>query len=183
MNEKTREVTKRIKAKVQAPDFPLKVIVVWKVAKALLLILVAVGAFAAIHRDLHGAALRLIEWLGLDPTSEKIERLLSKLAGVTTKRLAEAGVGALVFASFFLVEAWGLWNRRVWAELLTIVGTSLLIPLEVYHLCHKPGPGKVFTIIVNVAIVLYLARHHYLFFPGPIGRWLHKHLGSEQPAE
>ena len=67
--------------------------------------------------------------------------------------------------------------------MLTIVATSLLIPVEVYELCKHPGAGKVVTILVNVLIVLYLARHHYLFIPGPIGRWLHAHLGSETATE
>jgi len=180
VQEAARRVTRRLKAKVVAPDFPLKCIVVWKVCKAALLILVAVGAFAAIHRDLHAAAEHLIEWLGLDPTSARIEHLLAKLEKVTTAKLAFAGSGAIVFAAFFLVEAWGLWNRRIWAELLTMVATSLLVPVEVYELCRHPGAGKVLTLVVNVAIVLYLARHHYLFVPGPIGRWLHAHLGSHE---
>jgi len=69
------------------------------------------------------------------------------------------------------VEAWGLHRRRVWAEWLTVIVTSSFIPLEVYHLVEKPTFGKVATLIANVAILVYLLRHRWLFLPGRIGRW------------
>jgi uncharacterized membrane protein (DUF2068 family) len=179
MGERTQRLTKKLKKEVEAPDFGLKCIVAFKLAKATFLLLVAFGAFAAIHRDVHAAAVRCVEWAGLDPTQGKIEHFLSKLTGLTPKRLEAIGASAILFAGFILVEAWGLWHRRIWAELVTIVATSLLIPVEVYEICRHPSVGKVFMLLANVAIVLYLARHHYLFLPGPIGRWLHEHLGSE----
>jgi uncharacterized membrane protein (DUF2068 family) len=183
MGERAQRLTKKLKKNVEAPDFGLKCIVAFKLAKATFLLLVAFGAFAAIHRDVHESAVHCVRWCGLDPTEGKIEHVLSKLTGLTPHRLAEVGAGAIVFACFVLVEAWGLWNRRVWAELLTIVATSLLVPVEVYELCRHPSLGKVAMLLVNVLIVLYLARHHYLFFPGPIGRWLHEHLGAKPVAE
>lgn len=180
MGDRTKRITRKLEKTVQAPDFGLKCIVAWKLLKATFLILVAVGAFALIHEDVHDLAVRAVAWLGLDPASARLEPILEKLGKVATaKRKAQVGVGAIVFAGFILVEAWGLWNRRIWAELLTIVATSLLIPVEVYEICRHPGLGKVATLLVNALIVLYLARHHYLFVPGPIGRWLHAHLGAE----
>lgn len=184
MSEGAHPVTKRIQAAVAKPDFGLKCIIAWKLAKATLLLLVGFGAFALIHKDVHALAQHVVEYCGLDPTSERMEPLLAKLGRfATAAHKAEIGVGAILFAAFLLVEAWGLWHRRIWAELLTIVATTLLIPVEVYELFKHPSAGKVATIVVNVAIVLYLARHHYLFVPGPIGRWLHEHLGSKRPEE
>jgi len=181
---RARAVTKRLKKKVQEPDFGLKLIIAWKIAKAVFLILVAVGAFSLIHKDVHAMAESAVVHFGLDPAGPRIHGALEKLGKFATPtRKAEVGAGAIVFAAFVLVEAWGLWNRRIWAEVLTIVATSLLIPVEVYELCRHPGWGKVVTLLVNALIVLYLARHHYLFVPGPIGRWLHAHLGAERPVE
>jgi uncharacterized membrane protein (DUF2068 family) len=179
-----RRVTQKLKKKVAEPDFGLKLIIIWKAVKAVLLLIVAVGSFALIHKDVHAMAESFVAHFGLDPTSARIGPLLAKLGKFATPtHKVEIGLGAAAFAAFLLLEAWGLWHRRVWAEVLTIVATSLLIPVEVYELCRHPGFGKVLTLLVNMLVVLYLARHHYLFVPGPIGRWLHAHLGKERPAE
>jgi uncharacterized membrane protein (DUF2068 family) len=57
-----------------------------------------------------------------------------------------------------LVEGVGLFYRRRWAEWLTVVATSLLIPLELYELVRSPSLLKAGGIAVNVAIVIYLFR-------------------------
>jgi uncharacterized membrane protein (DUF2068 family) len=178
-----RGITKKLKKAVEAPDFGLKVIVAWKLLKGALLLVVAIGAFTFIHKDVHERAVNLVTWLHLDPTSHRLAPVLDKLGKFETPLLKfEVGTGALVFAAFIFVEGYGLWRRRVWAEVLTIAATSLLIPVEVYEICKHPSVGKVLTLLVNFLIVLYLARHHYLFVPGPIGRWLHANFGKERHA-
>ena len=42
------------------------------------------------------------------------------------------------------------------AEYLTIIATSLLVPLEVYELVHRPSFLKAGGLIVNLLIVGYL---------------------------
>ena len=67
------------------------------------------------------------------------------------------GAGALAYGTLELVEGVGLFYRQRWAEWLTVVATSLLIPLELYELVSKPSLLKAGGIVVNVAIVGYLA--------------------------
>jgi len=52
----------------------------------------------------------------------------------------------------------GLFLRKRWAEWLTVVATTLLIPLELYELVRKPSALKGAGLIVNILIVLYLVR-------------------------
>jgi uncharacterized membrane protein (DUF2068 family) len=59
----------------------------------------------------------------------------------------------------------------VWAEWLTVGVTASLIPFEIYELVSHATLGKVLALIANVAIVIYLLRHRWLFVPGRIGRW------------
>ena len=54
------------------------------------------------------------------------------------------------------MEGVGLWQRRRWAEYLTVVATSLLVPLEVYELVHHATLLKVGGLVVNLLIVAYL---------------------------
>ena len=41
-----------------------------------------------------------------------------------------AAIGALGYGVLELVEGTGLWLEQLWAEYLTVIATSLLIPLE-----------------------------------------------------
>ncbi len=69
-----------------------------------------------------------------------------------------AAVFALGYGLLELVEGTGLWLDRLWAEYLTVVATSLLIPFEVYELVRHPSALKAGGIAVNLLIVAYLAH-------------------------
>jgi uncharacterized membrane protein (DUF2068 family) len=61
------------------------------------------------------------------------------------------------------VEAVGLWRQRRWAEYLTLIATSALLPLEVYELVRGITALKVVALVVNLAIVVYLLVAKRLF--------------------
>ena len=65
------------------------------------------------------------------------------------------GAAALAYGGLELVEGGGLFLRKRWAEWLTVVTTTLLIPLELYELVRKPSALKGAGLIVNILIVLY----------------------------
>ena len=68
-----------------------------------------------------------------------------------------------VYAVIEGVEAVGLWFQKRWAEYLTFIATTALLPLEVYEL-DQPAPVlKVLTLIINVAVVVYLLLAKRLF--------------------
>ena len=68
------------------------------------------------------------------------------------------GVGAIAYGVLELVEGGGLFYRKRWAEWLTVIATSLLVPLELYELVRHPSWLKAVGIAVNLAIVIYLYR-------------------------
>jgi len=61
------------------------------------------------------------------------------------------------------VEAVGLWLGRRWAEYLTFVTTSLLLIPEGRDLGGHVTPGKVITLVINLAVVVYLLFAKRLF--------------------
>jgi uncharacterized membrane protein (DUF2068 family) len=148
------------------------VIIVFKVIKAVLLVGVGITALALAHSDLHAIGGDLVAWLGIDPARPTVEHFLAMLTGLTPGKIRAIGAGAMVYAGVLVLEAWGLHGRRVWAEWLTVIVTSSLIPLEIYELVKHATGGKVIALAVNVAIVIYLLRHRWLFVPGRIGRWI-----------
>jgi uncharacterized membrane protein (DUF2068 family) len=72
--------------------------------------------------------------------------------------------GALLFyATLEGVEAVGLWLGRRWAEYLTFVATTLLLPLEIYELTRTQSALKLLAFLINLAIVIYLLYAKRLF--------------------
>ncbi len=89
----------------------------------------------------------------------KLDELFSLEKG--TLHLVGAGLAGL--AVLEAAEAVGLWLQRRWAEYLTFVVTTLLLPLEVYELTARVSWFKVTALVVNLAIVVYLLVAKRLF--------------------
>ena len=86
-----------------------------------------------------------------------------KLFTLRTTTLKEAGFALLAYALLEGIEAVGLWYARRWAEYLTFLATTLLVPLEIYEIIHKGTVLKVVGFLINVAVVIYLLFKKRLF--------------------
>ena len=88
---------------------------------------------------------------------------LDRLFSLKRAQLHAFGAGVAAYAVLEGAEAVGLWYQRRWAEYLTFVATTLLLPFEVYELTRTVSPLKVIALIVNLAIVVYLLFAKRLF--------------------
>jgi uncharacterized membrane protein (DUF2068 family) len=86
-----------------------------------------------------------------------------KLFTLRTTTLKEAGFALLAYGLLEGIEAVGLWYARRWAEYLTFLATTLLLPLEIYEIIHKGTVLKVVGFLVNLAVVIYLLFRKRLF--------------------
>jgi uncharacterized membrane protein (DUF2068 family) len=131
-------------------------IALFKLAKAALLITVAVGALKLIHRDVASAAEHCVELLKLDPNNHYIDIALGKASHLTPGKIRALGLGSLTYAGLFLTEGIGLWLEKRWAERFTVIITSSLLPIEIYEIFHRATPVKIVVLLINVLIVVYL---------------------------
>ena len=134
------------------------------------LLAVAVFLFAAHQHDLHDRFYRVLNDLqtamgGGQGTGRKhgILHSLDELFTLQTSKLRLAGAGIGAYALLEGAEAIGLWFQKRWAEYLTFIATTLLLPLEIYELTKTVSPFKVIALIVNLAIVIYLLFAKRLF--------------------
>ena len=137
-------------------DGLLLVIAVFKFVKGALLLALAFGALSLLHKDVAAHVEHWLDQLRIDPDNQFIGTLLSKLQLVHTKELKELSALGAGYAALFLTEGTGLLFRKYWAEWLTIVATSSLMPFEVYELVKDFTALGLFALLVNAAVVLYL---------------------------
>jgi uncharacterized membrane protein (DUF2068 family) len=110
------------------------------------------------HSDYGSIANRLARAIELDPHRHFIRHWIDKLGNLKAHQIKLFGLAALGYGVLELIEGVGLWYRQLWAEWLTVVATSLLIPFELYELARHPSALKAAGLLVNVLIVLYLLR-------------------------
>ena len=134
----------------------LWIIAAFKLLKACGLIAVGVGALRLLHKDVAAIVVHWINMFGVDPHNQFIDLLLARLSILDDRRLKELSVGTFIYAGIFSVEGVGLALRKRWAEYFTIVTTSSLLPIEIYELVRRASSGRIFALMVNLAVVAYL---------------------------
>src|SRR4051794_38691818 len=124
------------------------------------MLLLAAGVYLLFHlnTDFGHLAERIIRSIDVDPRQRFFHRIVTRLHDLHAHELRIAGLAALGYGTLELVEGVGLWLDQVWAEYLTVIATTLLIPFELYELARNPTILKAGGILINVLIVLYLAR-------------------------
>ena len=135
----------------------LRVIAVERSLRGVLLL--AAGTYLLFHlsTDLGQLAERIIRSIDVDPRQHFLHRVVARLHRLHAHELRIAGLAALGYGALELVEGTGLWLDQLWAEYLTVIATSLLVPFELYELVHRPSIWKAAGIVVNLGIVAYLA--------------------------
>jgi uncharacterized membrane protein (DUF2068 family) len=134
------------------------------------LLAIAVFLFASHQADLHHRFYKVLNDLqiafGGNPSHPRKSGLLhdvDQLFTLQSSKLRLAGLGIAAYAALEGAEAIGLWLQKRWAEYLTFIATTLLLPIELYELAHRITPFKVVALIVNIAIVVYLLFAKRLF--------------------
>lgn len=147
-------------------DAFIKVIIVERIVKAIVLVAAAVGLLVAGRTDaLTNWADYAQDQLNLQAGDSFIVQLLLKVVVYvgTFSHTTLLAIAAIVYALLEGTEGVGLAMRRRWAEYLTVIATGILIPYEAYEVIHKVTLFKVGALLLNVAVVGYLAYRKRLF--------------------
>jgi uncharacterized membrane protein (DUF2068 family) len=132
---------------------------VLKLFKAVLFILLGIGAIQLLHKDLVDEVTRFIISLRFDPEGRVVNLVLDKVALINPHRLKEISVGIFAYAALDIIEGMGLVFRRVWAEYVTLILTASFLPWEVFEIIRHVTGVKIVLTLLNVLVVLYLIYH------------------------
>jgi uncharacterized membrane protein (DUF2068 family) len=134
----------------------LAIIGAFKLAKAALLVLVAIAAGDLMRHDTAEVVERWATQLHLDPDGRVMSSALDRIGELRPSSLRAIRVGAWIYAALLTVEGVGLLLRKRWGEYLTTIITASLVPLELYEIARHATATRIAALAVNVAIVVYL---------------------------
>jgi uncharacterized membrane protein (DUF2068 family) len=134
----------------------LHIVALFEGAKGLLVLVAGFGLLTFIHRDVHEAALRLVEHLHLNPASHYPQVFLDLTERINDTRLWSMAMAATVYSAVRMVEAVGLWLRKAWAEWFAVLTGGLYIPIEIYEVVRSVTWPRVTVLVVNLGVVCYL---------------------------
>jgi len=125
--------------------------------KGLLVLLAGFELLSFIHKDLHEAALRLVEYVHLNPASHYPRIFLDLTERINDTRLWSMAIAAAMYSIVRMVEAVGLWLRKRWAEWFAVLTGGMYIPVEIYEVARSATWPRVTVLAVNLGVVSYLA--------------------------
>ena len=141
----------------------LQLIIIQKTFLGLLALILSAGVLSLVNREIQTLIDQLATVLNLDTDNRFIMLLMDFLTNTRVSTLIGVSVVGFFYAGLDLVEAYGLAKRYRWAEYLTVMATGMFIPFEIYEVIKQLTPLRLGALVINVLIVIFLARHKELF--------------------
>ncbi len=135
----------------------VRTVAVLEALKGAGILLLCLGVFLLLHKDVGEWAEKMVYNLHLDPDWRLARAFLRMADGMTDRKLILLALGAFAYACVRFTEAYGLWYRRVWAEWFAVISGSLYLPLEIYEITRRGhSPIRWLLLLGNIAIIIYL---------------------------
>jgi uncharacterized membrane protein (DUF2068 family) len=161
-----QEVKRELGRETQPVDTVVRLIILERSIRGTLVAVLGI----ALLTNSTGVVRLVRQWvaeLDVNPERRLVPRvLLTVLRPVgqfSSRTVLIIGIGAVLFGLLELTEAVGLARRRRWAEYLTVIAGCIGIPFELMEVFRRQTPLRVSILLINVAIVIYLAWQKHLF--------------------
>jgi uncharacterized membrane protein (DUF2068 family) len=136
----------------------LRGVAIFEAIKGVLVLAVGFGVWTLRHRDIDDFVDHLVAFLHLNPEGHLTNIFFKASHHLTEKNLILVAVGALVYSLIRFAEAYGLWRARAWAEWFALISGTIYFPFEIHALMHHPNAIKWAILLINVGIVIYMAK-------------------------
>lgn len=133
-----------------------RIVAVFEAAKGLLVLVAGFGLLTIIHKQAQQVTEEIVEQFHLNPAHHFPHIFIDLLDNITNRQLWLLALFAFAYAAIRLSEAYGLWLGRRWAEWLAVATGSIYVPIEVYELIARATWVKLFILLVNLGIVVFM---------------------------
>jgi uncharacterized membrane protein (DUF2068 family) len=137
--------------------FGLRIVALFEATKGLLVLLVGLELLSLIHQGVQNVGEEIVERFHLNFARHHPRILLYATTHLDNSNVRLLALAALAYSTVRFIEAYGLWRLRAWAEWFAILSGGVYLPFELYELVRHPTIVKAVVLIVNAAIVSYLA--------------------------
>jgi uncharacterized membrane protein (DUF2068 family) len=120
-------------------------------------LLAALVVVFMVGRDPWDFADGMLRLLHISPDHHFAQLFLDWADTLTDAKLWTVAAVGSMYAILRFVEAYGLWYARTWAEWIALISGSLYVPFEIYKLIHRQSLFHISVLVINLAIVLYMA--------------------------
>lgn len=134
----------------------LQAIALFEGVKGIAAITASIGVLSLVHHDVRAMAFAIIGHFHLDPQAHYPRMLLNDATWLANTNLRQAVMLAWAYAAIRLVESYGLWKDRAWAEWLAALSGAVYLPLELRHLEQHTTVINGLVLIGNVGVVAYM---------------------------
>jgi uncharacterized membrane protein (DUF2068 family) len=142
----------------------LRTVALIEAAKGVLVLLAGFGVLSLVHHDAQRIAEHLVAHAHLNPAAHYPRIFIDVADRLTDTRLLLIAAGAGAYSLVRLIEAYGLWQARRWAEWFAALSGGIYIPFEIFELAQRVTWLGLGALAVNAAIVafmLYSVFHPY----------------------
>ncbi len=134
----------------------LRAVATFEAAKGALVLALGLGVLSLLHKDVELSAWQLLDHLHVNPDHRLSRAFLNAASRMTDSSLWGIAAAAAAYAAVRFTEAWGLWNRRIWAEWFALLSGCLYLPWEFTKVMERTSLLHVGLLLVNLAIVFYM---------------------------
>ncbi len=140
------------------PPLALRTLAVFEAVKGALALAAACGLLSLRHTDLHTATDAFLRHHRIDPEQHYTRLFIESVARITNHHVGGIAAFGLAYALIRFAEGYGLWRGRHWAEWFAALSAGIYLPFELRHFAHHPTLFNAGVILLNIAVVVYLAR-------------------------
>lgn len=135
----------------------VRLVALLEAAKGAVVLVAGLGVLEAVHVGAAQFFDELAAHMHLN-LAKGTPRVFADLAADTSNRqLQLLAAAAFAYVAIRAVEAYGLWNRRRWAEWFSVASGLVYVPFEIVELARGPSVLKVAMLVANLALVVYMA--------------------------
>jgi len=136
----------------------LRAVASLEVTKGMIVLFAACGVLLLMHReDPWDIADGLLRLLHISPDHHFAQVFLDWADSLSNAKIWTVAAAGLSYSILRFVEAYGLWYARAWAEWIALISGTLYLPFEIYKVIHRQSLFHVSVLLVNLAIVFYMA--------------------------
>ncbi len=139
----------------RSSDAGLRAVASFEAFKGVLVVLLGM-LIVIYHQSAEDATENLLDHLHINPDRRLGHAVMNAAASISDARLWTIVAAILAYSAVRFVEAWGLWNRRVWAEWFALLSGAMYLPLELLKVAERATWERISVLAINVIIVLYM---------------------------